>query len=155
VNNALASTLLTAGVSAVAGVLAWVVVNFFADPLLEFRRQRKAIHESLFFTANVASFSKKEEIESARSELRRHAAALSALWATAPWSTKQWLNWRGYNVANAATSLTGFSNSIELEEGSKAIHRHRIEKGLGFALSYTDEEMRDVVKANRERATRS
>jgi hypothetical protein len=103
----------------------------------------------------VADFSKTEVIENAESELRRHAAALQALWATASLPVKRWLLWRGYNVESAAANLTGFSNSLRLKEGEKAIHRNHIEKGLRFARSYTDEEMRDIIKARRERGSRN
>jgi hypothetical protein len=150
VSDTFTNTILAAAISAVVGVCAWIGTNFLVDPLLEFGRRRRAIHESLFFTANVANFSKAEAIENAEVELRRHAAALDALWATASFPVKKWLLWRGYDVKNAAANLTGFSNSLRLEDGEKAIHRNLIEKGLRYARSYTDEEMQGIIRARRE-----
>ena len=153
--DGLTSTLLAAAVSGVAGVLAWIVTNFFAEPLLEFRKLRKAVHESLFFNANVGSISKGESIDVASVDLRRYAAALNAFWVTAPNVVKAYLARCGYNVEGASSNLVGFSNSIHLEEGTRAIHRYRIEKGLRLPLSYTDEEIQDVIAENRRRNSRS
>jgi len=149
------STLLAAAISGIAGVCAWVATNFFAEPLLDFRKLRKAIHESLFFNANVGNVSKDESVESASIDLRKFAAALNAFWVTAPRIVKSYLLRCGYNVELASSNLVGFSNSIHLEEGSRAIHRHRIEKGLRLPLSYSDEEIRDVIAENRRRNSRT
>jgi hypothetical protein len=147
----LANTVVPASVSAIAGVVAWIATNFFAAPLVEFRNLRKAVHESLFYNENVGDVSTDERINSATAELRRHAAALNALWVTAPLIVKKYLLWRRYNVESASSSLTGFSNSIHLQDGSRAIHRHRIQKGLRLPVDYTDVEMNGIIEENRRR----
>lgn len=133
------------------GAIGWVATNFFAAPLLKFYRTRTLVHESLIFTANVASFSEKEEIQSARTELRRHASAIFALSATAPRQITNFLLKRGYNLELAAKGLIGFSNSVELDDGSKAIHRNQIEVGFHFPRTYSDDEIREIRIANRTR----
>jgi hypothetical protein len=138
-------------ISGFAGVCAWVAANFFAAPLIEFRNLRKAVHQSLLFNANVGDISTDERIDSAMTELRGYAAALNALWVTAPLAVKKYLLWSGYNVDSATSGLTGLSNSIHLQEGSRAIHRHRIEKGLCLPMSYTDAEIREVIQEHRRR----
>jgi hypothetical protein len=150
----LVNVLLPAAISGFAGVCAWIVTNFFAEPLLEFRKLRKAVHESLFFNANVGSISREISIETASIDLRKFAAALNAFWVTAPAIVKNYLSRSGYNVEAASFNLVGFSNSIHLEEGSRAIHRHRIEKGLRLPMSYSDEEIRSVIEENRRRHSR-
>ena len=149
-----AAPLVTAAVSGAVGVIAWIVTNFFAEPLLEFRKLRKAVHESLFFYANVGSISTDKSKELAATELRKLGAALTALWVTAPKITKFCISSCGYNVELASSDLFGLSNSIHLEEGSKAIHRHRIEKGLRLPMSYSDQEIRDIREENRRRLSR-
>jgi hypothetical protein len=111
---------------------------------------RKAVYESLFFTANVGKISSDDHIASAITELRRHAAALSALWITAPLCVQKYLLWKGYKVESASSGLIGFSNTIDKVDGSRAIHRYDVETGLRFPMSYTD----GIREIRRERSNR-
>ena len=117
--------------SAVAGVYAWIGVNFFAEPLLNFYKRRRAIRESIIYAANVDK-DRRDIYDSTYEELRRHAVALDALNETAPKVVKGWLRWRGFDLSGAATALFGFSNSIGSYDGSRDVFRQRIRKALRF-----------------------
>ena len=49
----LGNVIVPAAVAGIFGVVSWIVINFFADPLLSFYRRRRAIHESLLYVANI------------------------------------------------------------------------------------------------------
>jgi hypothetical protein len=134
------TTIVSAIVAAIFGVIAWVITNVFADPLLQFERQRRAIHESLFFTDNVHK-DNKELLAAGMEELRRHGASLNALWQTCPAVIKWWLRLWGNDLELAFNNLTGLSNALASGTYQKEGHRHQIEKGLRFPLSSTREEI--------------
>lgn len=134
------SVVLTAAV----GVMAWVVTNFVADPLLQFHRQRRAIHESLFFTANIGQGTNEADFSSAVDELRRHAARLDALWQTAPRPVQTYLRRRGYDLELASRAITGLSNNLRNRDERK-IERNDIEKALLFRRTQTDDQIRRIM----------
>jgi hypothetical protein len=129
--NALLNTILTVAVSAIAGVCAWVGANFFAEPLLQFYKRRRAVRESMLYSANVDA-SRKELYDATYEELRRHAAALDALDETAPKVVKMWLRRRGFDLTAATSGILGFSNSLGSYDGSRGVFRDRIRKALRF-----------------------
>jgi hypothetical protein len=123
--------LLTASVSVVAGVFAWVGTNFFAEPLLGFHKRRRAIRETMLYAANVDA-ERSDAFNATYEELRRHAAAMDALDETAARAVKALLCWQGFNMSEAKTGLIGFSNSLATYDKSREIARNRIRKALRF-----------------------
>lgn len=133
-----------AAVSAVFGVAAWVATNFVAEPLLHFYRQRRAIRESLFFTRNVDKGWERQLIIDAVNELRRHAASMEALSATAPNFVKKHLARRGFDMTAASSALTGLSNGFGSPDGERMILRDALERALKFPRSHTDTEIAGI-----------
>ena len=129
-----------------AGVAgAWFVTNYFAKDLLEFRRLRTQIHESLFFTANIMARGFEEgRYDAAVDELRRLAAKLEALWVSAGWYTKNFWAWRGFDLVEASRGLTGYSNTLGNKDVSRALHRHKVEKALKLPLSDSAETVKQI-----------
>jgi len=138
------SVVLPAIGTAAVGVMAWVVTNFVADPLLQFHRQRRAIHESLFFTANVGQGTNEADFNSAVDELRRHAARLDALRQTAPRLVQACFGRRGYDLELASRAIVGLSNNLRNRDEMK-IERNDIEKALRFRRTYTDDQIKRIT----------
>ena len=129
--------------TAMVAVAAWFVAHFVGNPFIKFYSLRERIHQSLFFTANVGTDDPR--FDKAVEELRRHAAALDALLVTLPRFPKWFLNRRGYKLAEAVSGITGPSNSLGITEGEKAIHRNKIELGLKFPRTYTDDDINKII----------
>ena len=135
------------------GAGGWFVTNYFAKDLLEFRRLKAQVHESLFFTANTkARGPDKQRYDAAVDELRRLAAKLDALWASAGWFTKKVWAWRVFDLAEASRCLTGYSNSLESTDGSRAVFRHAAEKALKLPLTDSVETLKRIVDRLYERS---
>jgi hypothetical protein len=124
----------TIAASAVAATIAWIVTNFFAEPLLSFYKRRRAIHESLLYSANVShDVSSKEDYLAVYAKLRRHAAAINALEETAPALIKYWLHIRKFNLKVAGTALIGLGNSLSSDDGVRGKFRRQLQKALRFS----------------------
>jgi hypothetical protein len=124
-------------VSVVVGVAAWVMTNFFAEPLLYFYRRRRAVRESLLYAANVnAEVSPSETYLATYDELRRHAAAFDALEETAPSLIKGCFRIRKYDLQAASAGIIGFSNSLSSSDGSRARFRAEIRNALRFSRDF-------------------
>ena len=135
-------------VTGISAAVAWMITNFFLDPLLQFYPQRPAIYESLFFTANLHK-DNAEPMLAGMDELRRHAARLDALWQTCPTSIKWYLRKRGFDVELAARDLTGLSNALGSTPYARELHRHRVERGLKFPYSCTIEDLENLRELER------
>lgn len=132
-------SMLLTGIVAIA---AWFGTHFVGNPFIKFYSLRERIHQSLFFTANVGTDDPR--FDKAVEELRRHAAALDALRVTLPCFPKWFLNKRGYKLEEAVSGIAGLSNrlgNVGNERGEKAIHRSKLECGLKFPRTYTDEDI--------------
>jgi hypothetical protein len=127
--------LLTTSVSAVAGVLAWIGTNFFAEPILYFHKRRRAVRETMLYAANVRA-DQPDAFTSAVEELRRHAAAMDALDETAPQAVKALLSWRGFDMSEAKTGLFGFAHNLANYDGSREVFRKRVRKALRFRRDF-------------------
>jgi hypothetical protein len=137
--------------SIVLGITGWLVASFFGKPLVEFLDLRRKVHEEIVYTGNVSTMSleipeEKRRYEAAFENLRRLGAKVQATNVASSWPLRLFLRKTGYNLAQAGGGLIGLSNSLHLEDGSKAIQRNSIQKGLRLPVDYTDQQIKDIVR---------
>jgi hypothetical protein len=119
---------------AIGGIASWFFVDFIARPVRHFRQMRAEIYECMQYYGNVPAHElgtvfegsdKGERAEEAMKTLRQLGARMLSFAATE--STAMWLiQWRGYKPKDAGNSLIGYSNTIMITGGERAVHRANI-----------------------------
>ena len=126
------------------GVAGWWTTHWIANPLLAIYRMRAEVHEGPFRVANVGSQAGAAELREAQALLRGLAAKLSAANVAASRGVSRLIRLRGFDLPKAVAGLTGLSNSLRTDDGSRALHRGAAERGLRLPKSDSDEYLRKI-----------
>jgi hypothetical protein len=130
------------------GAAGWVVTNLLTKPLLAFWALCRSVQEEIIYVANISTPEKgNDRFERAVESLRRLGAQISAAQTSTHPILKLFLEYRGYDLGMASRGLIGLSNSLHLKDGTKAIHRDLIQKGLKLPRDYTDSDIREIQLA--------
>jgi len=151
---------------AMAGAFGWYIAHFVGSQILELQKLRAKTREALVFTANVIFPGHKEaptfaeeqqrqrlmdEYNRACDQLRLLGAKVQALHEAASGPTRLILSLRHYDLERAGRKLISASNSFARDDGSRAISRHGIQKGLKLKTEYTDEQIKEIEAARLRR----
>jgi hypothetical protein len=61
------------------------------------------------------------------------------------------LAWTGFDLTQAGKGLIGLSNSLHLQDGSRAVQTNWVQKGLKLPRDHTDDLLKTVVKVMERR----
>lgn len=118
---------------AIGGIASWFFVDFITRPIRHFRQMRAEIFERIQYYGNlpvhergtVFEGNEGERAEEAMKTLRQLGARMLSFAATE--TTAMWLiQRRGYNPKDASNSLIGYSGTIMIAGGERAVHRTNI-----------------------------
>jgi len=117
------------------GVGGWIVISFFAKPLLDFLNLRSQVHEEIIFTGNIGPMAEgTANYDKAVESLRRLGAKVQATnvsVSSLPFVPLGWfLSMQGYDLVRAGRGLIGLSNSLTKTNGSRAHHINSIQAAL-------------------------
>ena len=115
----------------VTGFIGGVFGSFVVNPLVQFYDLRRRVRSRMHYIAPLEG----PDLQNARDTLRSLSTDLLAFAETQPRVVKL-LRQRGYEPELAARSLLGFSNSLAVTSGDKALFREQIEQSLKLPLSY-------------------
>jgi len=139
------SAMWSAIASFLLGGIGWLVVSFFAKPLLDFLNLRSRVHEELIVTGNIREMAADTlPYEKAVESLRRLGAKVLATKDTESRLLRWYLSWAGYDLAKAGNNLIGLSNSLTIPD--HPLHTNSIEEGLQLPRTYIAEYLRTVVQ---------
>ena len=127
------------GVGMLGGVLSWFATDWVTKPIAAFRTLRESVIEELHFFANVYDGSPPHIREEASRHIRRLGSEAHKLNESSTFPLRWYLWWRRADLGLASEGLVGFSNCLpEHRDGSLALMRDRIERGMGLPRSLTD-----------------
>jgi hypothetical protein len=133
------------GVGMLGGVLSWFATDWVTKPIAAFRTLRESVIEELHFFANVYEGSPPHIREEASRRIRRLGSEAHKLNESSTLPLRWYLWWRRADLGLASEGLVGFSNCLpEHRDGSLALMRDRIERGMGLPRSLTDELIRVI-----------
>lgn len=89
-----------------------------------------------------------ERYDAAVEELRRLGAKIQATSVAASSALRTFLAKSGYDLQQAGGGLIALSNTLHTEDGSKAIHKDAIQKGLRLPRDYSDERIKAIKEAH-------
>jgi hypothetical protein len=121
--------------SLAVGAVAYCVVTFWLEPILQYHRIRHQVTSDLVFYANSFRYpiedSEDERVVGERRQVnRRHAADLVANFQRLPFPYRTWLRIKKEDPSRAASEFIGLANSVMLEQAEPRIRA--IEKALGI-----------------------
>lgn len=125
------------------------MTQFVAPPLRRLYDYRDKARELVILNANVSKEfiqHHREEYERRADEIRRLAAQIDALSVSMPWPILAILRYKPFRIdlAKAAGGLRGCANAFGTTDGSRAIARHDIERGLRLPEEDTDERIERI-----------
>jgi hypothetical protein len=133
------------GVGMLGGVLSWFATEWVAKPIAAFRVLRGSVIEELHFFANGYEGSPPNVREEASRRIRRVSSEAHKLNVNSTIPLRCYLWWRRADLGLASEGLVGFSNCLpEHRDGSLALMRDRIERGMGLPRSLTDKLVRVI-----------
>ncbi len=127
------------------GAIGWWVTHWVANPIIEFHNLRRSIREELFFTEKVGDISEIDELRETQAVLRRLAARMDAATVAISGPFRRYLKLRKFDLENAKEGLTGLSNTLRDQTGSKALFRHKVETALRLPTAMTDDQAKAVA----------
>jgi hypothetical protein len=118
---------------AIGGIASWFFVDFITRPIRHFLQMRAEIFARIQYYGNlpvhergaVLEGNEGEGAEEAMKTLRQLGARMLSFAATE--TTAMWLIQQGgYKPKDAGNSLIGYSNTIMIKGGERAVHRANI-----------------------------
>ena len=133
------------GVGMLGGVLSWFATEWVTKPIAAFRTLRGSVIEELHFFANVYEGSPPDVREEASKRIRRLGSEAHKLDESSTIPLRWYLWWRRADLGLASEGLVGFSNCLPTpRDGSLALMRDRVERGMGLARSLSDKLIRVI-----------
>jgi hypothetical protein len=118
---------------AIGGIASWFFVDFVTRPIRHFRQMRAEIFERIQYYDNLPVHDRGTALEGdegkraeeAMKTLRQLGARMLSFAATET-TVVRLIQWRGYKPKDAGNSLIGYSNTIMIKGGERAVHRTNI-----------------------------
>jgi hypothetical protein len=118
---------------AIGGIATWLFVDFVTRPLRQFYQMRAEIFERIQYYGNLPTHEPGASLETGEAErpieamnalrqLSTRMMSFAATEAPAVWLLRQC----GYDPIQAGRALIGYSNTIMMQGGERAIHRKKV-----------------------------
>jgi hypothetical protein len=136
---------LSLGSGMIGGILAWLVIEWVGKPIAVFLALRRSVIEELHFYANVEEESPLEIREEARHRLRRLSREMYKLDQDSSLPLSLYFSWRQADLRLASEGLVAVSKCLPAQrDGSMALMRDMVERGMGLGRTYSDEHIRTI-----------